>query len=172
MFKLLTEESRAIVSREYKLRRIVVIVTSLLLTLAVALVGLFPSYILSKVKQAEALALGTPLQGEEDLETWLKDFNSKLHALSMGATETKASLDIEKVLNLKGAGVRITQLKWDDRDAGDSLSILGIAADRQTLLSFERRLKDSGKFSSVMLPVSNLAKERDINFQINLSFEQ
>jgi hypothetical protein len=170
MFKLLTEESRAIVSREYKLRRVVVIVTSLALVLSAALVGLFPSYILTKVKQSEAGALATPLQGEEDLEAWLKVFNGKLHALSAGITGAKASLDIEKVLSLKNSGVRITQMKWDEGEAGDTLSLLGIATDRQTLLSFEKRLKDSGKFSSVMLPVSNLAKERDINFQINLSF--
>jgi hypothetical protein len=169
MFKLLTEESRATVSREYKLRRVVLIVTSLSLVLAVALVGLFPSYILSQVKQAEAGAMSNQQEGKEDLEAWLQEFNGKLRALSAGIAPARASADIEKVLSLKGAGIRITQLKWNEGDAEAKLSLMGVANDRQTLLSFEKRLKDSGKFSAVMLPVSNLAKERDINFQIDLS---
>lgn len=170
MFKLLTEESRAKVAGEYKLRRYVVIGASLCAALAMTLTGLFPSYILSKVKQDEAKALSQAfLAGErEDLGAWLADFNRKLRVLSAGAAQSQASLAMERALAQKSVGIRINQLKWGEAEGGE-LTLIGVATDRQALLAFEKRLKDSGNFSEVILPVSNLAKERDINFQMNLT---
>jgi hypothetical protein len=174
MFKLLPEETRAKVAGEYKLRRSVVIVTSAAIMFAVALGGLFPSYILSKVRQTEAEALlAVPLirENEGDLGVWLTGFNRKLHALSAVAEEEKASLAMERALAERRAGIRITQLNWSESEGAAALSLVGVASDRQALLSFETRLKDSGNFSEVMLPVSNLAKESNISFQINLSLK-
>lgn len=170
MFKLLPEEARARVAGEYKLRRTVMMLTALVVVFAMALIGLFPSYMLSKVKQTEAGALAPASSGKEgEWSIWLLDFNRKLDILSTSAEEEKISAFIEKVIAEKRAGIHLTQFNWKKIGETATLSLKGISDDRQTLLSFESRLKDSGHFSQVTLPVSNLVKERDLGFQIELS---
>lgn len=175
MFKLLPLEERARVAHEYKLRRTVVIITALILVLIVALIGFFPSYILSRIKHTEAETLSkgaSQHNNEEDLGAWLATFNKKLRTLSAGKEQETVSLAIERALAERGAGVRITQINWTESEGVAALTLTGVASDRQALLSLESRLKNSGHFSEVMLPVSNLARERDISFQISLAFKK
>lgn len=160
------------VASEYLSRRTVVIVAALTLVLAVALIGFFPSYLISKVKQQEALTQSTNAQlneDKEDLSAWLNSFNARLQALSAGFNEARSSTAMERVITARGSGITLTELDWSEEGGAMALSIVGVARDRQALLAFESRLNASGHFSGVSLPVSSLAKERDISFQINLS---
>jgi len=44
-----------------------------------------------------------------------------------------------------------------------------VSANRQSLITFENRIASLSDFSEVVSPISNLAKDKDINFQIRLS---
>jgi hypothetical protein len=175
MFKLLTEESKAQVKKEYFLRRYVVALSSLSVVALIALVGIFPSYILSIARQQEVaerarvLGEGTPQQGEADLSEWLALFNQKLKLLSPKLDKDRASGMIEAGLAEKGSGISVIAISWVKRDSEILLSMQGVARDRQALIAFEKRLNASGQFESVALPVSNLAKDSNINFQVKLS---
>ena len=173
MLKLLTEEEKVKVMREYVLRRAVVIVSALILVVIVGMVGLFPSYILSsahqnelkeRVKVMEELKL---VPTEESPQVWLNELNLKLKLLSPSVDLDRPTEFVVMVLEQRMPGIRITGFKWSKKDV--QLSVSGIASDRQSLLTFENRLNASGKFSEVVLPVSNLAKDRDIAFQVKLS---
>lgn len=151
--------------------------TALILVMLLAIIGFFPSYILSTARQVElaerarvteALEIGGD---REDLQAWLSNINLALSLLRPELDKDRPTLFIEQVLKEKGAGVALTNLKWSNtKDA--TLTVSGLARDRQSLLAFESRLNASGNFSEVTLPVSNLAKERDIDFQVKLSLKK
>lgn len=171
MFKLLTEESKIKVAREYALRRLVVAVAAFSTALAVLAAGIFPSYVLSKAKRSEEAAkANAALAGEGEVESsWFSDLIRKLEALTPGLDANPPSFVMEDAVRERGTGIRITELTWSETQGVKSLAVSGIARDRQSLLTYESRLKASGHFSSVALPLSNLARERDISFQIKLT---
>lgn len=175
MFKLLTEEEKQKVAREYFIRRMVVTLFGLILVLVVGIIGLSPSYVLSSAREHEALErvriMGTAgLKGDEaGLQVWLGETSQRLATLSPKLDVDRPSDFIAKVLDQRIAGVRITGFSWLKEKDKITLSVNGVASNRQTLVAFENQIDASGHFSNVTLPISDLAKDRNINFQIKFS---
>lgn len=175
MFKLLTEEERQKVMYEYTIRRTIVMLFAFILVLVVGIIGLLPSYALSNARQNEVLER-TRMMGssgerrnEAELQAWLVDINRKLQALSPKLDGEQPSDFIERLLDQRTTGLRITGFSLSRVEDKITLSASGIALDRQTLITFENRINSSGYFSEVILPISNLAKDRNIDFQIKFS---
>jgi hypothetical protein len=175
MFKLLTEEERQKVTGEYVIRRTVIFLLALVLVLAVGIIGLLPSYVLSNARQSEVLdrvrIMGVTEEetGESDIQIWLAAMNRKLQVLSPTLDTDRPSDFVEKILDEKIAGISITAFSWLRVKNEITLSVSGVAFDRQTLISFENRIDSSNYFSKVTFPISNLTKDRDIDFQIKFS---
>lgn len=71
---------------------------------------------------------------------------------------------------LQGAGVEITELNMNQVDGVmEPITINGIAADRQTLASFRDRILAEPIVEEVELPISNLARDSDIKFTIQVT---
>jgi hypothetical protein len=175
MFKLLTEEERQKVAGEYVIRRTAVFLLALVLVFAVGIIGLLPSYVLSSVRQNEVLErvriMGVTEEevGESDIQIWLAAMNRKLQVLSPALDIDRPSDFVERILDEKITGIRITAFSWLRVKNEITLSVSGVALDRQTLISFENRIDSSDYFSKVTLPISNLTKDRNIDFQIKFS---
>jgi len=174
MFKLLTEKEKAKVASEYKIRRAVVMVTAFIAMLIVAMVGLTPSYILSNSREKDVLERTRILENSEhndnkELETWLKETNIKLKTIDPKLDTDKPSLFVENILSEKGSSIRLTSFSWVRLKGELVLFAEGFATTRQALIEFEDRINATGKFSNVSLPVSNLAQDKNIGFQIKLS---
>jgi hypothetical protein len=174
MYKLLTIEEKKKVRHEYNEHRAVVILSCLLLIIVVAIVGLFPSYLLSSARNQEVVGR-MQSEGidstsvESQLQSWLVDLNLKLATLYPREETDHPSSLIEEVILQKKEGLRLTSFTWGKKDGNVTLFISGRADTRQVLISFQNDLTATGKFSNVTLPVSNLAQDKDINFQINLT---
>ena len=175
MFKLLTEEGREKVGREYRTRRVVVLLVLLVQVLAIGIIGLLPSYILSSARQDEVLERTRIMEkagqrgNEAELQEWLAKTKRGLQVLNPKLDTDRPSDFIKKILDQKLARVRITSLSWIKANNKIKFSVSGVAPDRQTLIAFENRINASGYFSEVSLPISNLAKEKNIEFQIKFS---
>ena len=174
MYKLLPEKAREKVKYEYLLRRSVVMVGAFVLVLVVAIVGLFPSYILSKALQKEVAertqTLGLEPEPEAVVwESWLTGIKLKLKLLAPKLDEDRPSTLLAQVIAERGSGIKINSFSWVKGESKSELAVTGVAADRQALLAFENKLNSSKRFSAVTLPVSNLAKDRDISFEFKLS---
>jgi Tfp pilus assembly protein PilN len=65
----------------------------------------------------------------------------------------------------------VSFLRTQDPKGKNSTHILisGVALDRDSLASFSNSLKTSKSFSSVDVPVSSLAKDKNLPFSINIS---
>lgn len=175
MLKLLTEKERQKVASEYIVRRAVVVISGLILVLLIGIVGLLPSYVLSNARQNEALALTKSMDGVENredesgLQAWLIKINKKLALLSPKLDVDRPSNFIERVNEQSIKGVRLTDFSWTKVAGKINLSVGGVAQDRQTLIMFENNINSSQHFSEVTLPISNLVKDKDIDFQIKFS---
>ena len=174
MFKLLTEEEGQKVRGEYATRRVIVTLYALILVFIVGLIGLLPSYILSNARQHDVLErtriMDTTGQrgGESELQAWLAKVNLELKVLSPELDTDRPSDFIERILDEKVPGIRLTGFSWIKVKDKVTLSVNGVASDRQVLIVFEDRIKTSGYFSEVTLPLSNLAQDKNIDFQIKL----
>lgn len=175
IFKLLTEEEKQKVVHKYAMHRAVVMLSAFIFVLVAGIIGLLPSYVLSNARQNEALArtriVNSPgqIDNELALQAWLKETNQKLQVLSPALDTDRPSSFVERVLNQKVVDVRVTGFSWTRVKDKITLSVNGIALDRQALITFEDKINSSGYFSEVALPISNLAKDRDIDFQIKFS---
>lgn len=175
MFKLLTEEGRQKVAHEYVMRRTIVMLFALILVAVVGIIGLLPSYALSNARQNEVLERRRMMdrfgeRGDEaELQAWLVEINRKLQILSPKLDSEQPSDFIEKIIDQRTAGLRITDFSFVRAKDKITFSASGVALNRQTLIVFENRINSSGYFSEVTLPISNLAKDRNIDFQIKFS---
>ena len=69
--------------------------------------------------------------------------------------------------SLQNPGISLSQIKLLRTETGIApISLSGIATNRQMLADFRDRLLDEEEVSTVDLPISNLAKDKDINFSI------
>lgn len=174
MFRLLTEKKGKEIRHEYNKRRAGVMLFGLIIISVVGIVGMMPSYVLSHIRLEEVsrrteVILGGLRGDEAELRDWLAETNKRLKTLSPALDKDRPSEWFEKVIDKRPAGVTITSLSWSkDRDKV-ALTINGIARDRQSLVEFEERISSSGNFSEVSLPISNFAKDRDIDFQMKFS---
>lgn len=175
MFKLLTREEEEKVRYEYVMRRVIVMFSALIFVLVVGIIGLLPSYVLSDARQNEILermrVTGNAGQSEDDLklQSWLTKINNELQVLSPKLDTDRPSEFIKKVLDNKSTNIKLTGFSWAKSGDQIDLSINGVARDRQALIAFQNKINLSGQFSEVTLPISNLAKDRNIDFQMKFS---
>ena len=74
----------------------------------------------------------------------------------------------KKNFESKPPNIRIKNIVFDnERDPEPAtITLIGIATDRESLRSFGRLMEARTEFSTVDLPVSNFAKEKDIEFSM------
>ncbi len=175
MLELLTEKEKDKMRHEYVLRRGVVILSALILVLVIGIVGFLPAYILSNVRENEAsewvrIINSLSLKKNEiEFQTQLLETKRRLTALSPKLDVDRPSNFIKKTLDQKISGVRVINLSWVKTNKKTDLSVSGVASNRQALVTFRDQLDSSGYFSGVTLPISDLAKDKNINFQIKFS---
>lgn len=175
MFKFLSDEQSVRVKGEYRLRRLVMIVFLMVVCLTILLISLIPAYVTSYSRQTEAENLINTLNQSptvkegQSLQTWLTNINRKLSVLSPDKNTSQPQELFIKVLDNKVNGIRITGLSYRRVGKIPTLFVVGIARDRQVLLSFEDKLNLSTQFSKVNIPASTFAKDKDINFEINMT---
>lgn len=176
MFKLLTEEGRQKVRHEYVMRRTAVMLIATIFVLIVIIIGLLPSYLLSNVRHNETLEwvsiinrLESLQENEGELKAWLSETNRRLKVLSPKLDVDRPSIFIEHILEQRVNSVSIENFSWVKVGDKATFLITGVASSRQSLVTFEEGLSSSGHFSEVVLPISDLAKDRDVDFQIKFS---
>lgn len=175
MFKLLTENVKRKTASEYIRRRVAVILLGLIIVLVIAVIGVLPSYVLTVARQNDVLGrtriVNSAGLGEDEnhLKEWLSGLNRKLQILSPALDIDRPSEFIRKTLERKTAGVDLISFSWTKEEDKTILLVSGKALDRQTLIMFEDSINVSGYFSEVTLPISDLAKNKNIDFQMKFS---
>lgn len=173
MFNLLPQTEKETIRREYRFRLVIVALGLTFVTLLIAGILLVPSVLLSSQKEEAA---------ERRFEVLMKSVEKgKTEELDKTLLEAKALLGLlpheaplvllhELLLNIVSAKTnRISLGNFSLADAGEGkqrVDLSGVAKDRTALVAFVKSLEQSGLFEKVEVPISNFAKDTDIEFSI------
>lgn len=177
MFKLLPEQTKKKIEKEYRLRRTVVLAFTLSLVLVIFAVGAFPSYLIShsRVEEARAKASASiesaTSKDNEVLGMLAEEVRTKISLLSSTNTgKPYESFREAAILAPEGIKIRSFRLEYVERNG--TLVLDGIAANRKALLDYQKILQSSGTFTGADLPVSQFAKDKDIEFTLTLTLKR
>jgi Tfp pilus assembly protein PilN len=177
MFNLLPEAEKNKILEEYSARRIIVFAVFLCVSLCIALVSIFPSYVLSSIKLKEiqdnisSVRQFTSFQEADQLSKELSQANVKLSALQFNASSVPVEDLFSRIITRKISGVRLNGIMYKRGATKDSsvISVSGVAKDRESLSNFVTELQKEALFKNVSLPVSSFAKDSNADFTLQIT---
>lgn len=174
---LLPSEEKGILKRGFKIRVFILLNIFLTIFFIAAAIFLIPPYFLAKEQLSVISSLNTSIkpEDEESINKTLlipTEIQNKINFFETNLRNKKAYDAITEVVSLKEAGIKINSILFSKvpqgTDAEVTILISGKADRRDALIDFQTALRDSGEFQSVDVPVSSLAKDKDLPFSINL----
>ena len=173
MFNLLPNQQKKAIYKEYNSRRIVITINFLNLTGLIALILLIPLFFLINLKhrasqeEIKNLQIETPeLKDVQNLELAASKTAAQIKLLNKFPVLPPLSI-WEKIIKNKSAGIKIKSFYYSNENADTNVSIKGTALSREALTNFGRSLESEAQFKNVNLPVSSLARGKDLDFQIS-----
>lgn len=173
MFNLLPESIKDKIKSEYSTRRVVVALFFVVAIQFSVLIFTFPSWVVSYTRESEVkqqtvkLNQSTLSSGANDIKQKIASINTKINTLSTSLDYPKLSPYVEYMLSKKTNSIKIYSFSYTSNNEKTAiLTIRGTASTRESLVSFVESLKMDKKFSKVDLPVSDLAKSKDIDFSV------
>lgn len=133
----------------------------------------YPAYTLitSQVEifQTSAAEASQKVQDYQQTSTALVRSSQEARMIMNQQNTVPFSTYIDLVESMKGANVQLSQIRMSRSEGELSPVVLtGVAADRQSLASYRDQLLEQSNIESVDLPISNLARDRNINFTITV----
>lgn len=176
MFNLLPKTKKEIIRREYRVRLAVVYLWLLFAALVISSLLLLPSLFLSSANERAAqLRFDTLLKSLEsgnaaDIDAILIDTKSQLALLESRNPKVFLYELLMLIASAQTDRLSLTGLSFGAPTEGKrDIDIAGIAQNRSVLLSFAQTLEQTGLFEKVEVPISNFAKDTDINFNVRAS---
>lgn len=172
MANVLPPEYKEKITTEYRLRLLAVGLLLGGIALAITAAFLVPSYLLLRshlsTTQDNIARVQEAFQQESGgrYTQVLSDTKQQLSAASLHGRTTKIGAMFKEVLDRQSQGVSITRFAYTDEEK--TLVISGVADTRDALLGFEESLATSQLFAEVDLPVSSLADQTDVAFNLDL----
>jgi hypothetical protein len=140
----------------------------------VSLFLLLPSQMLALSKkkglqeELSALQKSLAIKGNNTVEDFVSASKKKIEITEIKESERLFTDVLVEFLAYKTNGVSITTISFERLGTQNTMAVSGKAVSRDALLSFSKALKSNHRFESVDLPVSNLAKSKDIEFSISI----
>jgi len=178
---LLPQTEKEILKKGLKLRFL--ILTSFLISASflLGLVMLLPAYFLTSgnLSRVALENYSSEIKNENSVEATLslpEEVNSKLKFLQSNNGNASAVDTISQIIKYLPTKVKLDSISFSREQSREGKSgviilISGIAADRNSLISFSTFLKESNSFSSVEMPVSSLTRDKDLPFSMNIFIE-
>lgn len=184
MLHLLPEYHKQKVTTEYRQRVLVVLGLGIILTTFVSGGFLVPAYIstyskYSVVEDRRAqLELEIKRSENNDDASKVKDIVSTINVLKKYGLKEKPSDIFSRILEHKPQGVTISGFIYTPpADINDPINltavdISGVALNRTVLSQFSDALRKDKVFSTVYIPISSFAKEKNIGFTVKLTISK
>ncbi len=185
MINLLPASEKNEIRKEYRLRALTTFFAMLFAALLVTVFSFLPTYFfaLSRheafLSESQSDAMREQVSRAKDMETTVLETNKKIDALKSGASAPRVKDIFLEILESKSGGIAITGLSYDFSSGSGkgatnvgTVGITGRSSDRATLLAFKDALAQKKEFGAVDLPISNLVKDTNLDFSINLVVAQ
>ena len=172
MFALLPELHKKELYREYRLRLFTIFLCLVSAGIVIDVFLFLPSYIFVSSEKKNLIVEGEGFEKiiTEKNETGIADTLSVIRAAMTVLSKEESSQTYDallKVASLLPEGVSLTGLTYNAGIEGSSSLVLQGEADvRKNAILFTDQLKADPMFTSVVLPISDLAKDVDLTFHI------
>lgn len=179
MFNLLPENLKIGIKSDYRHRLVVVILFAIIFAQVLSIVLLLPSWVSSVYKEkevvieTEAASQSSLSKDTERVSEIIKSTNTRLDILNTALEYPKLTPFVNSIIANKNSSIHIGEILYTAKsEKTATISLGGISATRETLVSFVKSLEKTGLYKSVDLPVGNLAKDRNIDFSMSLNVEK
>lgn len=176
MINLIPPSAKKSIQTEYWLRVLSVWCTLWSVALLMGSAVLVPSYVLI-VSQVKVYADSAQEASQKilDFENVSKDLgrsSQQAGTLLLGLKQPLMSEYISRFKELEKPGINISKITMSRNETGlAGAQIAGQAENRQALADFRDRLRGEATIAGVDLPISNLAKDKDIQFALTVTFK-
>lgn len=173
MINLIPPSAHSQVQREYWIRVVSVWMFLTGCALCIAAILYAPVYVLVEAELGNYLLAYN--QASDDSETYtesekaIQSGNAIAQLLATSDTDTSFSEIIAEIEKQKIQGIRVDDYSIARKDGIlGAITIKGNADSRLILTQFKDAIEKSPLFESATLPLSNLAKDRDIPFTVTI----
>jgi heme exporter protein D len=179
-YTLLPEKEIRALKKEYRIRFFVVLLFFVSFAVFVGIVSLIPSYVFSYMQEKQALNDLQSLQdsrrerGTDAIMKDLSDTQQLVNKLKNRHDPIVFSQVIAEIIERKSSQVALNSFQINQSSTASStldVSIQGTAQTRDSLLAFRESLEQNPFISKIDLPISDLAKSRDISFALKLTIQ-
>lgn len=174
---LLPNTERESLKKGLKLRFATMTLFIISASLLIGFVSLLPAYFLTANHLSNGYSSGVKDDGStKEMLNLPGEINLKLGFLQSSVNGIAVTDFFSKIINYLPNEITLNSITFAKKQSykeknGTIISISGIAANRDSLVSFSALLKESGSFSSVEVPVSNLTKNKDLPFSMSIFIE-
>ena len=175
MINLIPPIAKKRVLREYRLRVVSVWLILLSLALLVSSALVTPTLLLvnslASANDANLSEVRQDQSANEEIADIIKKTNSVVLQVNQDESRIKFSELIYLLDSLSGDDVNLTQYTLSETEGKiNEISLIGFAGTRAGLSDFRETLEQHEAFSDIKLPISNLAKDRDITFSMQVTY--
>jgi len=176
MINLIPPSAQKEVKKEYALRVATVLLSLIASACMIVVILCVPVYVLIRSQLDAFLSEYTQAHSEsetyKDAEAAIVEANNTAQLLSLGHKDITLGEIVGELKELSGTDIAITEtLLSRTADGLAPMSIKGTASSRLALTAFQTKLEDHPQFKNVVLPLSNLARDKDIVFNITVELE-
>lgn len=177
-YTLLPEKEMRSLKREYRTRLLIFFLFFLSCSILIGILALVPAYYFSYSQEKESINRFSAIQksrqeqGTTNLIKELSQDSDILKKLSRSKESVIWSQIISEITNHKATGITITSLalsKPINATSTIGIALQGKASTRDALIQFKNKLEADPSIVKVGLPVSDLAKSKDIMYSITIS---
>lgn len=134
-------------------------------------VTLLPSYVkvLTSLKQQEKVLVAKKSEAQEskNFSEEVKQTKDLLNVLTQNEQKEHLTTLIDELLNSRPEGISL--LGYGYERGSNSLVIEGFSETRDIVAPFARKLEDNPFFNKVPVPISDLAKNKNLDFRMQAS---
>lgn len=177
-YTLLPEKEMRSLKREYRIRVFITLIFFISCGIIIGIMSLFPAFILSysqgkdSLDKIETIQKSRESRGIDTISKDLSDNYQMIKKLKTGNGMMKVSEIVFEISKLRPSQISLTSLKIDKEKetATSSISIIlqGKAIARESLITFKKNLEGDKRIIKVELPISDLAKSKNISFSVRL----
>lgn len=177
MFNLLPNLFKDEIKSEYKLRKWIVILFFVLFIQLSFLAVAFSMLVVSSDRESEVMSQikkeneTLSSQNANDIQKIITSTNKKLLIFDMIMKYPEILPIYNGIIAQKTSDISIRGFNYAVGTTDTSIIVSGVSNTRESLVSFVKNLEETKMFTKVDLPVSNLAKQKNIEFNINIKIK-
>ncbi len=175
MFNVLTKDLKQNIESDYKKRKLSIWLFVFIFLSFFVTFTLVPSFVfmLSEKKSIEVVgdSVKNSSSSKEDEETKqiFDNTNKLLNYLSLSKPSFYTIDLLSKLIALDNSGIKMTDILYQRQSSTTAVFTLkGVAVNRESLILFSKNISSDNLFKDVNLPVSNFAKDKNIEFSFDV----